>query len=136
MARKQQRRQAVIEVKSAQPTPANFVDRVFLLPRFARILLVIIPALAVTFIFSPVIDEIYLRFFYTPQTAELPAWIAALMAVGMYLVGWYYVVGMVGEEPTLRRETRWYLILSAEFVLLALVRFIILTVMSISGSAP
>jgi hypothetical protein len=134
MARKQ-RRQAVIEVKPPQLAPVHFVDRLLLLPRSSRILVAVIPALTLAFILSPLVDEIYLRFFYSPQTAELPSWITAATAVLMYFAGWYYLVDHPGDDPTSRRETRWYVLVSIGIVTLAVVWFVVLTVLNISVSA-
>jgi hypothetical protein len=129
------RKRAVIEVKSSQGAPAHFIDRLLALPRYARVLIAVIPALALTFIISPVVDEFYLRFFFSRQTAELPAWITAGFAIAAYFAGWYFLVGYAGEEPARRREIRWYVLFSGVVIILAFIWFVILSVLNISITA-
>lgn len=89
------------------------------LPRVMRIILIVIPALATTIIFTQVVNMIYLRFFYSPATTDLTWIIPSGLALLVYLIGWVLVVGTRGEKPQEREAVKWYLIASIILILFA-----------------
>lgn len=82
--------------------PQNFRERLALwildLPRITRILVALVLALTVAFAVSPIVDGIYLHFFYSDQTRILPSIVTAVFGLGMYVAGWILIVGTVGED--------------------------------------
>ncbi|MBZ0279665.1 MAG: hypothetical protein K8L97_02915 [Anaerolineae bacterium] len=78
------------------------------LPRFVRFLVVGIFALAVTIAASPLVDNIYLRYLFNEQTVVLPSLVSVGLGVIMYLLGWWLIVGTVGETAPTRKAVLWY----------------------------
>ena len=85
-----------------------FGDRLSQLPRLVRILLVGLFALAVTLALSPLVDLIYDRYFFSAQTVIIPALVTATFGLLTYMLGWWLLVGTVGERPEARAVTVWY----------------------------
>lgn len=100
-----------------QPRP-GVIARLLALPRPARMLLAAVPALAVVLIVQPVVDSIYLRFFFNDTTIGIPAWLIAGLSVLMYFAGWVFLVGMPGTTPERSRGLTLYLIVSILLVIL------------------
>jgi hypothetical protein len=105
-------------VSSVSTPPPDMASWMLSLPRLIRIILIALPAMATTVIFVPVVDAIYLRYFYSDSTRMLPSIIEAAIALTVYLIGWILVVGTSGEKPEDRRAVRWYM--TASFMLMAL----------------
>ncbi|MCU0496919.1 MAG: hypothetical protein MUF87_06160 [Anaerolineae bacterium] len=110
--------------KSAPIPPADppydaMVRRLLRLPRLLRIILIFVPTFAVTLVIAPVIDALYLRYFFTPETRILPSLVIAGVALVMYMIGWVLIVGTSGEQPEERQAAVWYTIASILTVLLA-----------------
>lgn len=95
-------------VRSAQAMPYGLVQRILNLPRIARVLLCGFFSLAVTIALSPMVDEIYVRFFFSSQTVIIPSLISAAFGLVMYMLGWWLVIGTVGEKPPARLGVLWY----------------------------
>lgn len=83
-------------------------SRISQLPRLARIGLAALFALAITLALSPLIDLIYDRYFFSTQTLIVPALVTTACGLIMYLLGWWLMVGTVGEKPTIRPALVWY----------------------------
>ena len=90
------------------------------LPRLVRILVVGMFALGVTLALFPVVDAIYLRFFFHESTRSVASLISAGIGLVMYMVGWQLIVGTVGEQPPARRVVLWYLVIGGLAILLSL----------------
>lgn len=88
---------------------AHLSNRVIQLPRLVRILLAALFALAVTLAFSPLVDLIYDRYFFSANTLIVPALVTATLGLIMYMVGWWLMVGTIGEQPASRAALAWYL---------------------------
>lgn len=73
-------------------------SRVAYLPRLVRILLAAGFAVAVLLAIFPLIDNIYVRYFFDLQTVILPSLVAVGIAGIMYIAGWYLLVGTIGDE--------------------------------------
>jgi hypothetical protein len=106
----------------------QIVERILRLPRFARIGLCALFALAVTLALSPLIDEIYLRFFFSAQTVIAPSLISAVFGLVMYVTGWLLVIGTRGETPPARLGVLWYVLVG----ILALIVVVFLVVRGVS----
>jgi hypothetical protein len=99
----------------------RLTQNVLLLPRLARIALVAGLALVVTVAFMPLVDWIYLSFFFSETTKVIPSLVSTAAGVVMYLAGWVLLVGMVGQPPAPRRATVVYLLVGIVAVLLVVV---------------
>jgi hypothetical protein len=99
----------------------GMIRRTFRFSRFGRILVCAVIALAVTLTVRPLIDMIYLDYFYDPGTVIIPAWIATAVGIAAYAVGWRLVVGMAGETPQPGRAAALYLVFGAGLVVYVLV---------------
>lgn len=97
---------------SSPPRPsfaARVIERVVNLTRLTRIALAAVFALALTLALTPIIDEVYLNYFYDTETRMVPALISTVLGVAYYLLGWRLIVGYAGETPAPRRSILWYM---------------------------
>ncbi len=78
------------------------------LSRFTRILFAGLFSIFVALALFPVIDYIWLRFFFSMETRVVPALIITGIALVMYLAGWQLIVGAPGERPPARKAIIWY----------------------------
>jgi hypothetical protein len=136
MGRKQQAKRLAQQGVTYQPVTSPPPQRdmagwILSLPRLVRIILIALPSLAVSVIFVPVVDTIYLRYFYTYETRVLPSIIIAAIALTVYLIGWILVVGTAGEKPEERRAARLYL--SASMMLMAIASVYLAVLMLSAG---
>lgn len=92
-----------------QPIWVTVAERVLGLPRSFRIFIAVLVAIAVVVVVRPVIDDIYLREFFSDDTRMLPALVATALGAVVYVLGWYAIVGWVGDERTARPLVLWYL---------------------------
>jgi hypothetical protein len=81
------------------------------LPRLVRIAIAALFALTVTVALGPIIDNIYLQFFFSDATRLLPTLAAAGVGLVMYVLGWMLLVGTVGEAGSVRWAVIWYLVI-------------------------
>lgn len=135
MGRKQQSKrippQNTAAVSPAVPEQnSHMATWIIRLPRVVRIILIVLPALAATVIFVPVIDSIYLRYFYSDESRMLPSIITAGIALTVYLIGWVLVVGTTGETPEERRSVSLYMSFS---LLLMAIASVYLAVLMLGG---
>ncbi len=110
---------AASEADTTAPESRNDVEIILGLPRLARIILVIIPTFAAVVVLQPLIDTIYLRYFFSMETRDAAALVTAAVALVVFLIGWLLVVGNAGETPPVRRSVRVYLYLAIALVLFA-----------------
>ncbi|HEX2622974.1 MAG TPA: hypothetical protein VHL11_22595 [Phototrophicaceae bacterium] len=103
------------------------------LPRVVRMVIIALPALAATIIFTPVVDSIYLQFFYTPETKIAPSLITSVVALLVYAIGWVLVVGTAGEKPQERQAIKWYALASIFLIVFAAIWFGYLLIDSMRG---
>jgi hypothetical protein len=111
----------------------RLTTRVLDLPRLARIVLVCLFAMAVTVLLIPVIDGIYIRTFYTPETAVLPSLLEAALGIGMFVLGWVLLVGFAGQRPAGRPAAALYFVVGILLVLAVVVQ-LIAGVLSVSSA--
>ena len=88
--------------------PAASLQWIVRLPRWARIALAALFALAVTLVVTPIVDFIYLTRFYDPTTLMVPALISVTLGVVFYFIGWRLMIGYAGETPAARPALLWY----------------------------
>jgi hypothetical protein len=68
------------------------------LPRLARVVLAGVMALGVTGAIFPLVDLIYIQYFFTPETGIIPSFISSGIGLVFYMAGWYLMVGSSGEN--------------------------------------
>jgi hypothetical protein len=115
------------------PSHQRLAEYILGLARLPRILIVVTLALFATLALSPIVDEIYIRFFFSMETRAIPYLISMTFGLLMYLVGWQLIVGTVGERLEYRKIMIWYLAVAGLSVLLVGVWFIRLLAL---GRAP
>ncbi len=111
---------------------ARVVNAIISLPRLVRIMLVALLALMVTLAISPMVDEIYFNTLFTPLydiapsvARLLPSLITAAVGLTMYALGWWLIIGTVGESPQARLAILWYVgigILALLVVIILIIR--------------
>ncbi len=99
------------------------VQWVVSLPRIVRILGVALGALSLTAVLFPLVDNVYIQLIYNPSTIMLPSFVSVGGGLLLYVLGWRWLVGTVGEEITPNQTILWYLVvvMVAVILLLALV---------------
>jgi hypothetical protein len=107
--------------KPRKMMPIRLIDLVLGWPRIVRIGLVAIFALCVTLSLSPMVDEIYMGLFFTPQTVILPSLVSASFGLLMYVTGWWLMIGTIGEKPAARLAIIWYIVLGIAAVLVVVI---------------
>ncbi len=115
---------------------SKVVGRILALPRVMKMLIAGIMALATTLAVSPIVDEIYIRFFYTRSTIIAPSLVSAGIGFVMYSIGWQLIVGTIGEQPDNQPSILGYLLiglLALTLVGVWFVRLIVFGNASISG---
>ncbi|MBW4436033.1 MAG: hypothetical protein KME04_02790 [Pleurocapsa minor GSE-CHR-MK-17-07R] len=121
MSKREQRRE---QAPAAQGLAGRLTERVLNLPRLARIVLVCLFAMAVTVLLIPLVDGIYLRSFYSPETAVLPSLIEAAFGLGMFVLGWVLLVGFAGQRPPARLPVALYFLAGCALVLVVILQLI------------
>lgn len=107
----------------------GLISSILDLPRYIRLLIVVVFTLASTLAVFSVVDDIYIRFFFSEDTIIVPSLITAAIGLTMYVVGWFAMVGTVGEKPEPTPLVRIYLgfgILALILLMVWLIRLIIL----------
>lgn len=77
--------------------------------RVWRLVLVALFAVATTLLLTPLVDGIYIEYFFAPETRGLPALISSALGVVVYALGWWLLIG-ADAVPRFRRWATWYLI--------------------------
>ena len=49
------------------------------------------------------------HYFFSVDTRMVPALVTTVFGLIMYLLGWWLIVGTVGEKPAVRTAIVWYL---------------------------
>jgi hypothetical protein len=89
----------------------RLIDWILGLPRILRIVIAAGFALCVTLALSPLVDFVYVAYFLNPQTVIVPSLVSAAFGLGMYVLGWRFLIGTVGEKPESRLFVLWYITL-------------------------
>jgi hypothetical protein len=109
----------------SKPRPSTWYEGiarpVLLLNRLARIAVVTLGTLILAMVVMPLVDLIYLTYFYDPATTAVPAWIIAITAVIWYGAGWILIVGSSGRPPAPRPATAVYLLAAGAMLIVMLI---------------
>lgn len=95
------------------------------LPRIARIAVCALFGIAMTGLLTPLVDRVYLDYFFNADTVILPALISAVAGVLVYGVGWRVFVGYAGERPRYNRALLLYLAFGVFVTVFALTLFFV-----------
>jgi hypothetical protein len=109
-----------------KPLTLEFVQWCLRLPRLLRIITVAIFALAFTLAVSPLVDYIYLSYFFTEETRVLPSLVSAAVGVAFYILGWWLLIGTVGETRPARPAVLVY-------VLVGIIALFLVILLALSG---
>ena len=77
-------------------------------PRLLRILIAGLFSAFVTMTLFPVVDAIYIDFFFTMDTRSVPLLVSVAIGLVTYFVGWQLIVGTAGERLEARMAILWY----------------------------
>lgn len=110
------------------------IDRLLGLPRLTRILLITLPTIAAALLATPIVDGIYLRYFYSATTVGVPAIIIMVIALAVFIMGWVLYVGDAGVEVPERRALYWYILLAGILMLSGSLYFSGLMIENIRGA--
>lgn len=88
------------------------IDRVLLLPRLIRIFIVAFATLLLVMAIFPLVDIVYVTYFFTPGTVVLPSLISVSLGLVVYVWGWRSLVGLVGESPAPKLSSRAFIVLA------------------------
>lgn len=86
----------------------NLTQRLVQLPRFIRLLIAVFFSVMVTLAVSPLVDHIYLRFFFTVETVMIPALVTVTIGSTMYIWSWRIYIGVVNTIPPSEKRVLWY----------------------------
>jgi len=111
-----------------QPLYEQLSIRLINLPRITRILIAAFFALMVTLAIFPVVDWVYLQYFYNPSSNTLASIVSAIFGAVMYGAGYLLIVGTIGEKPPARKAVLWYVVIG----LIALIIVILLLLQGFS----
>jgi hypothetical protein len=105
----------------------GIVEQTLRLARWQRWLMVASFAVAVALLLTPVVDHLYLTYFFSMETRIVPSFVSTGLGVLVYAIGYLLIIGRVGQVPTARRATLWYIM----FCLAALALVLILVIIGI-----
>lgn len=88
----------------------SLTERVMAWPRFGRMALVFLSVLALALALQTVVDEIYLRLFYTEGQSTASTWIVAFICLSIYMAGYVLIVGTPGAKPQIGRVQAGYIV--------------------------
>jgi hypothetical protein len=114
-----------ISAKS-ESASVRLVTWILNLPRVTRICLVAGIAVYVTLAVSSLVDEIYLRFFFDESTRIVPSFVSVSIGLVMYVIGWKWVIGTIGESPQVETKIMWYFAICAFSLILVLIWLLLL----------
>jgi hypothetical protein len=126
---RRQRYKSTYPRSDSEPFWLSLASQIVGLPRLARIVIAAIVAPVTVLVASPIVDAIYLRYFYAQETVIVPSIVAAAMGLLMYLVGWRIIVGTAGVNSPISRGLLVYLVCAALLVIAAVVWTLRLLVM-------
>lgn len=91
----------------------QFVTRLVGFPRMIRIIIVAFFALMIVLAVFPLVDSIYLDYFFSPDTVVVPAIVTVAIGSLAYIFGWYVYIGTVGTIPPAKNRVLWYFVLGS-----------------------
>ena len=103
----------------------SLASQILGLPRIVRIGLVMAYSVGLTLLLMPLIDNLYLTYFFASETVLVPALLAAGAGVVMYMIGWRLMIGYVGELPP-ERPVIWMYVFLGSLILLLVVTLVVI----------
>lgn len=107
------------------------IQRILSWPRIARIVLVSLFTLATALLLQPIIDNIYLTYFFpwesqivTDFQRQIPSLITAGIALAVFVIGWWLLVGFAGTIPPSRMAVLVYFLVGIAILLFAIVQMV------------
>lgn len=115
---------------SASPI-SRAITRILGWPRLARIVLVSLFTLAAALLLQPVIDNIYLTYFFqwesqivTDFQRQIPSLITAGIALAIFALGWWLLIGFAGTVPPPRMAALIYFLAGIGIAVLAIAQIV------------
>lgn len=109
----------------------RIIHRILGWPRIARIVLVSLFTLAVALFLQPLIDNIYLTYFFpwesqmiTDFQRQIPSLITAGIALVMFALGWWLLIGFAGTVPSPRIAVLIYFLVGVLIVLFSIAQIV------------
>ena len=102
----------------------NLIQGLVQLPRLIRIIIAVFFAGMMTLAVSPLVDHIYLRYFFSIETRILPAFVTVAIASIMYIAGWRIYIGTVNTVPSAKNRILWYFGMGISVTIIVIVLFI------------
>ncbi|MBL8134347.1 MAG: hypothetical protein JNL42_20970 [Anaerolineae bacterium] len=114
-------------MKSANRSEARsgVAGQILSLKRYQRIGLVMVYSIGLTLLLMPLVDNVYLSYFFSSQTVLVPALLSAGAGIFMYAIGWRLMVGYVGDLPPERTSVVIY-VLTGTVILLMVITLVII----------
>ncbi len=103
------------------PYATYWMRKILAWSRLQRMILVTVFALALTAAVFPVVDGIYLQYFFAEESRILPSLVSLGIGIMMYGYGWWLVVGFPGEPRPERRAIIIYLIFGMALIIFILI---------------
>lgn len=107
------------------------ISRILGWPRLARIVLVSLFTLAVALLLQPIIDNLYLTYFFpwesqivTDFQRQIPSLITAGIALAIFALGWWLLIGFAGTIPPPRMAVLIYFLVGVAILLLAIMQIV------------
>ncbi len=108
-----------------KPIPMDILAQTLALARWQRLVLTACFAIGATLLVTPVIDNLYVAYFFHMDTRMIPTFISTGLGVLVYGLGHWLLIGHVGEAPPPRRAALWYLLAGCFVLAFALVLVVI-----------
>lgn len=102
----------------------SLTEQLVELPRLTRMIIVGFFALMVVFLLFPLVDHIYIRFFFTVETVMVPALVSMVFGSAFYIIGWRVYVGTVGTIPQAEKWVLWYFVIGVIVTILVVGLFV------------
>ncbi len=109
----------------SRPASERLIDWVVRSSRLLRIALAALFAVALTLVLTPLVDRVYLQYFFDASTRIIPALISTIAGLIFYGVGWRLIVGYVGEQPAARPAILWYVSIGTALCAIVVVLLVI-----------
>ncbi|MCK6578082.1 MAG: hypothetical protein L6Q98_08265 [Anaerolineae bacterium] len=110
---------------------SSLAGQILSLKRYQRIGLVMVYSIGLTLLLMPMVDNVYLSYFFSAQTVLVPALLSAGAGVIMYAVGWRLMIGYVGELPPERASVVIYVLMGTVILLMVITLVVIGSVVGI-----
>jgi hypothetical protein len=114
MGRKRRKAAVALDAQAAVNSPnetGGVIEQTLALPRWGRLLLVALFSIAAALLATPIIDNVYVTYFFDMETRMLPSFVSTAFGFMVYAIGWWLIIGRVGEVPPPRKTALVYVLL-------------------------